>query len=450
MAQYLLHPKHPLRTALYVILAVGLVVGGFVTFKASQTSTEGRSKAAQEGKTYARWEFNGVTPEGWEHLGLQSLAVSKGKLRGVMSDPPQTSYVFKNNINAKMDRGNKKLSLRMAVGSVQVLPPVDGQTPTYIFLDETEGNDLSEVDCVVASSGLTVCSTGGIGVVTQPGQSGSGIGSDTVVIDDYVIATPAPIDPIKCIVRPTCAPGSDCPLPLLEPRNGWCPEGTPTPTCVPKPNPICTTPDVNGVSSCIDETIGGWCPPGTPVPPPPPCQVRPACLDAQPACKKPTPRGGWCPANEFVFDVMYAYEEEPVGGDQGMGPVGPVRAEKTMQLKGLANGKFYKYNLALPEIGAIKVVDLKITFASGVNPGAQVAFDWIRLNRPKVGGRIVPTFTPTNGIGVCGTPCARKRDCASGLKCIVPRSSGQGNRSKVCAGRARNNSRGYSCPGSQN
>lgn len=44
--KYLLHPKHPLRTFLYIIVALGFVVGGVVTFIASQTGTELRSKAA--------------------------------------------------------------------------------------------------------------------------------------------------------------------------------------------------------------------------------------------------------------------------------------------------------------------------------------------------------------------------------------------------------------------
>ena len=65
MAQYLIHPKHPLRTIVYIILALGLVVGGYLTFKASQMSTEGRSKAALEYKTYESWEFEGTDTEGW-------------------------------------------------------------------------------------------------------------------------------------------------------------------------------------------------------------------------------------------------------------------------------------------------------------------------------------------------------------------------------------------------
>ena len=64
-SKYLLHPKHPLRTIAYLVLAFGLLIGGYFTFKASQTSTEGRSKAALNGKVYKRWEFNGATTEGW-------------------------------------------------------------------------------------------------------------------------------------------------------------------------------------------------------------------------------------------------------------------------------------------------------------------------------------------------------------------------------------------------
>src|SRR3989344_9935 len=66
MAQYLIHPKHPLRTAIYIILALGLVVGGYFTFKASQTSTEGRSKASSKGTPVGGLGFNFLgDTQGW-------------------------------------------------------------------------------------------------------------------------------------------------------------------------------------------------------------------------------------------------------------------------------------------------------------------------------------------------------------------------------------------------
>ncbi len=66
MAQYLLHPKHPLRTFLYIVLAIGLVVGGFVTLKASQTSTESRSKASSKGTPVGGYGFNYLKDsQGW-------------------------------------------------------------------------------------------------------------------------------------------------------------------------------------------------------------------------------------------------------------------------------------------------------------------------------------------------------------------------------------------------
>lgn len=66
MAQYLLHPKHPLRTFVYIVLALGLVVGGFVTLKASQTSTEGRSKAAEEWTPGADFNYDfGFGVQNW-------------------------------------------------------------------------------------------------------------------------------------------------------------------------------------------------------------------------------------------------------------------------------------------------------------------------------------------------------------------------------------------------
>lgn len=440
----LIRPNHPFRIFIYIILALGLLVGGYFTLKASQTSTEGRSKAAKEGKTYARWEFNGVTTEGWTHLGLQSLAVVKGKLNALMSNTPESSYIIKNNINAKMDRGNKKLSLRMAVGKAQVLPPEDGPTPTYAILDESGSSDAGGVDCTVSSNGVNTCTVDGS---TEPGQESGGIGLGYV--DPSISGIPiSPPDPSKCVPRPPCEPGSDCLLPLLEPRDGWCPDSTPTPSCKP-----CADPRGYCPLEEYGDPIGGWCPPGTPPPLPPPCQSRPACLDARPACKIPTPIGGWCPSGQvFTFDVMYAYEEMPVGGGRVIGSVVPRRVEKVIQLKGKANGRFYRYNVALPEIAEIKVVDLKITFTSGVNPGAKVAFDWIRLIGAKIGGEVPPPITasPTRGLGQCGTPCSVSRDCASGFKCIQPRVGGQITQSKVCALSTARNNRGYVCRSGEN
>src|SRR3989344_5180728 len=154
-SKYLLHPKHPLRTIAYVVLALGLVVGGYFTFKASQTSTEGRSKAAKEGKVFARWEFNGVTTEGWNHLGLQSLAVRKGKLNALMADAPANSNIEKKDINAGMGVGNKYLTLRMAVGRLAKSPPGGGPTPTSIVVVDDETGEGGEVDCNTSSSGVT-------------------------------------------------------------------------------------------------------------------------------------------------------------------------------------------------------------------------------------------------------------------------------------------------------
>lgn len=458
MAKYLLHPKHPLRTIIYIILALGLVVGGIVTFKASQTSTEGRSKAAQEGKFFARWEFNGVTTEGWNHLGLQSLSVLKGKLNAVMSNTPSTSYIMKNNVGAPMDQGIKKLNFRMAVGkSAPIIPPNNGPTPTYALTDDIALGDGGQVDCGQLSNGVSTCSTSG-DTSSQPGQSESGTGSGYISPDESD-GSSLPPNPGVCVIPPTCAPGVDCLSILSEPIGGWCPVGTPTPTliCTPMPPP-CDGDNCPPVPFL--EPPAFWCPPGTPVPTPPPCQIRPTCLDKKPACKKLTPIGGWCPTNEFTFDVMYAYEEGSIGGGQGGGPGGPIRVEKVLNVKGKANGKFYTYNLALPEIQALKIVDLKITFSSGVNLGSRVVFDWIRLTGGKKGGRVPPptgiiraTWTPDQ----CGKRCNNDSGCTESLTCIQPvtvQCQGLGCRTKpakkVCALAPAHNAKGYTCEAGEN
>ncbi len=451
-SKYLLHPKHPLRTIVYIILALGLLVGGYFTFKASQTSTEGRSKAALNGKVYKRWEFNGATTEGWVEEGLQSLAVRKGKLNAVMADTPANSNIAKKDINAGIGIGNKYLTLRMAVGKLQKSSP-GVPIPTYVFVEDDDIGEGGEVDCNTTSSGVTTCSGDGTGTSTNPGQDSSGAGTSNTNPDSYSGSTGsnAGNESFPCVPKPKCDPGKECIDLLSYPRGGWCPDATPTPSCTPCADPSGFCPLENYGA----EPPGGWCPPQ------PPCQPRPSCLDAKPACKKLTPPGGWCPTSEeFEFTITYGYEEPPVGGNEGTGLIAPERVEKTATVRGKANGKLYTYNINLPIIPAVKILDLKIVFTSGVTEGRMVNFDWIRLRsgilKAKKGkirvGELTPAPRITGVFSTCGKRCTDDSGCGGTLTCIQPVSiqcQGFGCRTKpakrVCALAPAQNAKGYIC-----
>jgi len=125
MPQYLIHPKHPLRIFVYIVLVLGFVVGGFFTFKASQMSTESRSKAALEYKTYVNWEFNGTDPEGWVGENLTNIKVGGGVLKGIVGGAK--TYPKLTHKKVALDQGNKMFEISIAVAPA--VKPERGPTP---------------------------------------------------------------------------------------------------------------------------------------------------------------------------------------------------------------------------------------------------------------------------------------------------------------------------------
>lgn len=119
MAQYLIHPKHPLRTIAYVVLAVGLVIGGFFTFKASQTSTEGRSKAALEKNLVADWNFDENEQNWIGDKGTAKQMVDKRSLKTIIEIAGDTasasSGVSLSDQNFIYGTGNKEIKISIAI-----------------------------------------------------------------------------------------------------------------------------------------------------------------------------------------------------------------------------------------------------------------------------------------------------------------------------------------------
>lgn len=131
MPQYLLHPKHPLRTAIYIILALGLVVGGIITFKASQTSTEGRSKAAEDWKQGTNYDFGFGADSwvGWDGLKENPLIVNptpvagdrifRTKGEGIIvlkgRSGKAEARIFIDNQVYVFPKGQKQIKIRMAI-----------------------------------------------------------------------------------------------------------------------------------------------------------------------------------------------------------------------------------------------------------------------------------------------------------------------------------------------
>src|SRR3989344_3271824 len=142
MAQYLIHPKHPLRTIVYIILALGLVVGGYLTFKASQMSTEGRSKAALEYKTYESWEFEGTDTEGWVGTNLTNIKVGGDVLKGIVGTAK--AYPKLTHKTVSLDKGNKMFEISVAVSPavkhiIGATPIVEPYTLNVIYAEPTGG-----------------------------------------------------------------------------------------------------------------------------------------------------------------------------------------------------------------------------------------------------------------------------------------------------------------------
>lgn len=389
MPKYLIHPKHPLRTLVYIILAVGLVVGGIVTFIASQRGTEMKSKAAESKlKRVVSWEFNGKTTEGWTQVGLKSLQAVKGKLVAIMGVSPSSASISKKGLNVPLGRGLKNFNIRVAVGSE--------------IVDQINNQDTCSID----SDGNTVCSDDAGGSISD-GVDEGGRGQDG---SDDIVPTwePVPTESEACVPKPTCPSGSICPEQPL-----WYPPG-------------------------------GWCLTGTPGPIPPPCTPEPPCLYENPQCAvAPLPPGGWyCPpfpppSAQFTFTVFYETETGSSGGTR-------ARTTGKGTFTGQADGKMRPYTVKIQAIGDVTLKSLRIAFSQGVDAGGTVSFDYIRLMSGS-GSNPPRTPTPTRGTGACSTPCDRDRDCASGLKCIVPRVSGQTNPQKVCALSSMRNNRGYVC-----
>lgn len=132
MPQYLIHPKHPIRTFVYIVLALGLVVGGFFTFRASQMSTEGRSKAALTYKTYISWEFEGTDTEGWVVENLTNTKVAGGVLKGIVGGAK--AYPKLTHKKVSLDQGNKMFEI-----SIAVTPIVETYTLNVIYAEPTGG-----------------------------------------------------------------------------------------------------------------------------------------------------------------------------------------------------------------------------------------------------------------------------------------------------------------------
>ncbi len=82
------------------------------------------------------------------------------------------------------------------------------------------------------------------------------------------------------------------------------------------------------------------------------------------------------PGSSFTLSIMYTVEGKPV--------------LKPLQVQGSADGQLHDYSVLFPEIAAITVTTLKLTFIN-LTPGRQVQFDWIRLT----GVQLKPTPTPT-------------------------------------------------------
>lgn len=360
-------------------MAVGLVVGGIATYKATQLSTETQSKATESQlKRVVSWEFNGKTTEGWKQTGLQSLKIANKKLHAIMGASPGTASITQKDIkNGELNRGLKNFKIRVAVGSaIEILPGLDPETADKINTQDT---------CSIDSDGNTVCS-GDAGGSISDGVDEGGRGPDGS--DDIVpIWETVPTGSEACVVKPTCAPGRLCEETLLYPQGGWCPTGAPVPTCTPVP-PCSYIGEIgeNGERIyCVTNPL----PPGAiscPIPTPN-CTVRPSCLDAEPACRLPEPIDGWCPTGtpgpvptpviqNFVFTITYGYRISDVSGGRGR-PTAIVY--KTVSFTGKADSKPVTYTIKIPEINKITLRNLKITFTSGLSSGEKASFDWIHV-----------------------------------------------------------------------
>lgn len=144
MPQYLIHPKHPIRTFIYIVLALGLIVGGFLTYRASQMSTEGRSKAALEYKTYESWEFNGTDTEGWVGTNLTNLKVGGDVLKGIVGTAKANPTLTHKKVS--LDQGNKMFEISVAVtpavkSKIGPTPIVETFTLNVIYMLSTESPD---------------------------------------------------------------------------------------------------------------------------------------------------------------------------------------------------------------------------------------------------------------------------------------------------------------------
>lgn len=100
-------------------------MGGYLTFKASQMSTEGRSKAALEYKTYASWEFDGVDTEGWVGTNLTNLKVGGNVLKGIVGTAKANPTLTHKKVS--LDQGNKMFEISVAVAPA--VKPIIGATP---------------------------------------------------------------------------------------------------------------------------------------------------------------------------------------------------------------------------------------------------------------------------------------------------------------------------------
>ncbi len=143
MPQYLIHPKHPIRTFLYIVLALGLIVGGYLTFKASQMSTEGRSKAALEYKTYESWEFDGTDTEGWVGTNLTNMKVGGEVLKGIVGTAKANPTLTHKDVS--LGQGNKMFEISLAIDDPHVQwikdppPTVEEYTLNVVYAVSPDG-----------------------------------------------------------------------------------------------------------------------------------------------------------------------------------------------------------------------------------------------------------------------------------------------------------------------
>lgn len=119
-----------------LVASLGILLGliGLVlAYEAVTTSSEIRSKAAEEQTIYKRWEFNGTTTEGWIN---DNARVVSGALFAIVPGGGVSGQNFDNNsVATTIPKGLKTVEVRMSVSPPGIRPGPSPRCPPNVACD---------------------------------------------------------------------------------------------------------------------------------------------------------------------------------------------------------------------------------------------------------------------------------------------------------------------------